>query len=189
MAKVIAGAGHQVVASDLAWRDGIVFPVFGGVDALQAPLPAGVGVVLTNPPYRRDALPQLVERWLGILNPVGGQLCLLLRSLWGESQSGQAVTTKHPAYHGRIKLPGRIRWLEGTNEDKGVSPQHEHCWVCWDWARDGAKMPFEISAGDPRLKGCLVCGAPMNGRRRDARVCSNPCRVTRSRRRRSNLQA
>lgn len=108
---------------------------------------------MTNPPYRRDLLPALVEHWLSLLEPIGGQLCLLLRSLWGESQRGQASTSKHPAYAGRIKLPGRIRWLEGTDEDKGGSPQHEHCWVSWDWSRDMAKTPFEISAGDPRLQG------------------------------------
>jgi predicted nucleic acid-binding Zn ribbon protein len=189
MAKVIAAAGHQVIATDLTWMNGSVFPVVGGVDALQSPLPAGVRSITTNPPYSRDILPRLVGHWLGLLEPLGGQLCLLLRSLWGESQGGQALTTKHPAYHGRIKLPGRIRWLEGTNEDKGVSPQHEHCWVCWNWSRDERMMPFEISAGDPRLKGCLVCGAPLDGRRRHATVCSNRCRVARSRRRGSNLRA
>jgi predicted nucleic acid-binding Zn ribbon protein len=126
-------------------------------------------------------LPGLVEHRLSLLESVGGQLCLLLRSLWGESQGGQGRTSKHPAYAGRIKLPGRIRWLEGTDEDKGGSPQHDHCWLCWDWSRDPRKMPFEISAGDPRLKGCLVCGSPMQGRRRDAEVCSDRCRVTRSR--------
>ena len=189
MAKVIAERGYPVVATDLSWMDVPVFPVVGGVDALHSRLPAGVLAVVTNPPYAREILPHLVDHWLRLLEPLGGQLCLLLRSLWGESQRGQAQTSKHPAYHGRIKLPGRIRWLEGTNEDKGGSPQHEHCWVCWNWSRDPTKMPFEISAGDSRLKGCLICGAPMNGRRRDAEVCSNRCRVTRSRRRGSNLRA
>ena len=82
--------------------NGCVFPVVGGVDALQARLPAGVRSVVTNPPYRRDLLPALVEHWLSLLEPIGGQLCLLLRSLWGESQRGQASTSKHPAYAGRI---------------------------------------------------------------------------------------
>ena len=136
MAKVIADAGHQVIATDLTWMNGCVFPVVGGVDALQARLPAGVRSVVDQSAVRRDILPPLVEHWLSLLEPIGGQLCLLLRSLWGESQRGQAPTSKHPAYHGRIKLPGRISWLEGTNEDKGGSPQHEHCWVCWDWSRD-----------------------------------------------------
>ena len=189
MAKVIADAGHQVIATDLTWMNGCVFPVVGGVDALQARLPAGVRSVVTNPPYRRDLLPALVEHWLSLLEPVGGQLCLLLRSLWGESQRGQASTSKHPAYAGRIKLPGRIRWLEGTDEDKGGSPQHEHCWVCWDWSRDMAKTPFEISAGDPRLQGCAVCGTPLDGRRRHAIVCSNRCRVARSRQRRNTSRS
>ena len=53
MAKVIAEAGHQVVASDLCWMDGNVFPVVGGVDALQSRLPAGVRSIVTNPPYQK----------------------------------------------------------------------------------------------------------------------------------------
>jgi hypothetical protein len=60
-----------------------VFPVLGGVDALQASLPAGVRSIVTNPPCSRDVLPGLVEHWLTLLQPVGGQLCLLLRSLRG----------------------------------------------------------------------------------------------------------
>ena len=67
MAKVIADAGHQVIATDLIEHDSCIFPIVPGVDALQAPLPAGVQTILTNPPYRRDLLPRLVERWLGIL--------------------------------------------------------------------------------------------------------------------------
>ena len=54
MAKVIADAGHQVIATDLIERDSCIFPIVPGVDALQAPLPAGVRTILTNPPYRRD---------------------------------------------------------------------------------------------------------------------------------------
>ena len=67
MAKVIADAGHQVIATDLIEHDSCIFPIVPGVDALQAPLPAGVQTILTNPPYRRDLLPRLVERWLEIL--------------------------------------------------------------------------------------------------------------------------
>jgi hypothetical protein len=48
MAKVIAGRGLQVVATDLSWMDGSRFPVVGGVDALQTPLSAGVKSIVTN---------------------------------------------------------------------------------------------------------------------------------------------
>jgi hypothetical protein len=183
MAKVIADAGHLVIATDLMMHDGCIFPVVSGVDALQALLPAGVQTILTNPPYRRDLLPRLVERWLGILNPVGGQLCLLLRSLWGESQSGQELTTRHSAYAGRVKLPRRIRWFANTQADKGESPQHDHCWLVWDWSRDPAKLPFDLSAGDPRLKGCQVCGASLAHLRTGAKTCSVRCRAALRRRR------
>lgn len=60
------------------------------------------------PPYAKLLLPQLVRHWLGLLEPVGGQLCLLLRVLWGEGKGGQVLTTKHPAYAGKLKTLRRI---------------------------------------------------------------------------------
>jgi hypothetical protein len=180
MAKLIADSGRHVVATDLIWHDDCVFPVVGGVDALQAPLPAGVQAIVTNPPYRRDLLPQLVAHWLRLSESVGGQLCLLLRTLWGESQSGQQATTRHPAYAGRIKLPKRIRWFEGTEADNGGSPQHDHAWLVWDWNRDATKLPFEVSAGDSRLRtGCAVCGGSLAHLRAGARTCPIPIRILR----------
>ena len=98
LAQVLAAAGYRVVASDLVAYDNAVFPVTPHVDAMQAPLPTGVRAIVTNPPYDKFLLPELVRHWLGILHPVGGQLCLLLRVLWGESKGGQVLTTRHPAY-------------------------------------------------------------------------------------------
>jgi hypothetical protein len=161
MAKVIADAGHQVVASDLVRRDGSVYPILAS-DALQAALPVGVQAIVSNPPYTRDLLPQLVDHWLGLLKPVSGQLCLLLLAQWGESASGQALTTRHPAYAGRVRLPRRIRWFPKKAGDS--SPQHNHCWVVWDWARDQTQMPFDISAGDPRLMGRAIGDAGSTAR-------------------------
>ena len=183
MATVIAAAGHRVIATDLVAYGDCVFPVASGVDALHAPLPAGVRAIVANPPYDKFLLPKLVRHWLGILNPVGGQLALLLRVLWAESGRGQALTTRHPAYAGKLKTPRRIQWLKGTAKDKGQSPKEEHAWFLWDWRRDATRMPFDASVGDPRLKGCEICGAPLQGRRRHAVVCSTSCRVTRHRRR------
>ena len=84
----------------------------------------------TNPPYDKFLLPKLVRHWLGILNPVGGQLCLLLRVLWGECKGGQVLTTQHPAYTGKLKTPRRIQWYEGTPLDKGETPAEEHAGFC-----------------------------------------------------------
>ena len=181
IAKVIAAAGYRVVATDLVAYDDCVFPVASGVDALQAPLPAGVRTIVTNPPFG-DLPSQLVPHWLGLLNPVGGQLALLLRVLWAESKGGQVLTTKHPAYSGKVKTPRRIQWYEGTSLDKRQPTKEEHAWFLWDWRRDTTRPPFDVSVGDSRLRGCEVCGAPLQSRRRHAAVCSTSCRVTRHRR-------
>jgi hypothetical protein len=183
MAKVLADSGYKVLASDKERYEGCVFPVASGVDALTAPLPTGVRSIVTNPPYARGLVPRLVRHWLDLLQPVGGQLCLLLRVLWGESQGGQLLTTQHAAYAGKIKTPRRIQWLEGTPRDKGKTPTDEHAWFMWDWLRDPTRLPFDASPGDARLRGCEVCGAPLQSKRRHAVVCSPSCRVTRHRRR------
>jgi hypothetical protein len=140
-----------VVASDVAEYEDSVFPILTGIDALQAALPAGVQTVVTNPPYG-DMPHKLVRRWLGLLEPVSGMLCLLLNARWSESKRGQVLTTRHRAYAGKIKMPERIQWFEGTEKDSGGSSQHNHCWLVWDWNRDATKMPFDFSPGDPRLK-------------------------------------
>lgn len=183
IARVLADTGYRVVASDLVGYEGGVFPVATGVDALQAPLPPGVRAIATNPPYAKAILSRLIRYWLELLQPVGGQLCLLLRALWGESKGGQALTTQHPAYAGKLKTPRRILWFKGTATDKGESPKDEHAWFLWDWQRDPTRLPFDASDGDSRLRGCEVCGAPLDGKRRHAVVCGPSCRVMRHRRR------
>ena len=189
MAKVIADAGYAVLASDLVPYDDCVFPILTGVDALEAPLPTGVQTIVTNPPYGKSLLPRLVAHWLDLLRPVNGQLCLLLNARWSEGkQDGQDLTTRHPAYAGKVKMFERIKWFEGTDKDNGGSPQHNHAWLIWDWHRDATKLPFDLSPGDPRLKtGCAVCGASLEHMRPGAKTCSARCRAALSRRRASAL--
>jgi hypothetical protein len=130
-------------------------------------------------------VPRLVARWLDLLQPVNGQLCLLLNARWSEGKTdGQELTTRHPAYAGKVKMPERIQWFEGTDKDSGGSSQHNHCWLIWDWNRDATRMPFDLSPGDPRLKnGCEVCGVSLEHLRSGARTCSARCRAALSRRR------
>ena len=177
LAAVLADAGYKVAASDLMWRDGGPHPVIGGVDALAAPLPPGVQTIATNPPY--GLLPQLIPHWLAQLEPVDGMLCLLLRAPYGESGKGQDLSTRHSTYAGRVRLPRRIQWFEGS----ASSSKEDHCWCCWDWSRDRTKMPFDISAGDRRLfSGCAVCGQSLEHLRTGAKTCSARCRAALSRR-------
>lgn len=183
MAKTIADAGYRVVASDVVEYENSVFPIITGIDALELLLPAGVKTVVTNPPYGN--MPRkLIPYWLSLLEPVGGMLCLLMNSLWGESQSGQLLTSLHRAYAGKVRTRRRIRWLAGTPLDKGGAPQIDHAWLIWDWNRDPTKLPFDLSPGDPRLKsGCAVCDTPLDGLRTGAKTCSARCRAALSRRR------
>jgi hypothetical protein len=108
---------------------------------------------------------------------------LLLNALWSQQQSGQALTNKHEAYSGIIKLPRRVRWL---NMEPSFSPQHSHCWLVWDWMRDRRQLPFEMSAAEGRQ--CLNCRAPIDHLRGNAVTCSDRCRMNLSRRRRGALR-
>ena len=180
MAKVLADAGHTVVASDLVLREPAVYPVFTGIDALTAPLPAAVQTILTNPPFGR-LLHDLVPRWLDLLQPAHGMLALLLSSGWGESKKGQIKTSGHPAFQARVKLSNpRVEWFPGS----GGGGQINYCWYVWDWSRDPAKAPLELATGDSRLqRPCAVCGESLGARRARAKTCSAKCRVTLYRRR------
>ena len=132
---------------------------------------------------------KLVAHWFGLLEPVGGMLCLLLNSRWSESKRGQDLTTRHRAYAGKVKMPERNQWFEGTDQDSGGSSQHNHCWLIWDWNRDAAALPFDLSLGDRRLKGCAVCGCPLNDLRAGAKTCSARCWAALSRRRTLGISA
>jgi hypothetical protein len=111
-------------------------------------------------------------------------LCLLLNARWAESKRGQVLTTRHRAYAGKVKMSERIQWFEGTDQDSGGSSQHNHGWLVWDWNRDAAALPFDVSPGDPRLKqGCAVCGGPLDHLRAGAKTCSPRHRAALSRRR------
>jgi hypothetical protein len=179
IASVLAKRG-VVIATDLNSYDDCLFPVASGVDALSARLPSGVRSIVTNPPYRKDLLPQLLERWLAITHAVEGQVCLLLNALWGQTQSGQRQTTLHEAYAGSIRLPRRVRWL---NVDQTVTPQHSHVWLVWDWQRNRHQQPYDISAGQGRQ--CMVCRGSIENLRPNALTCSARCRMALSRRSRS----
>ena len=116
MAKVIADAGHQVVASDLVQRDGSVFLVLGGVDALQAALPAGVESIVTNSTVRTVAAADTA-----LARPAGAgrrDAVPAAAVAVGESASGQAMTTQHPAYAGRgaAAAPGPLVPQEGRRQ-------------------------------------------------------------------------
>ena len=60
-------------------------------------------------------------------------------------------------------LAGRHRWKTRAGRRSTIIAG------CWNWNRDPTKMPFEISAGDPRLEGVRglrrAAGRPAPGRR------------------------
>lgn len=78
-------------------------------DALKlSRLPAGADMIITNPPWRRDLLHALIERFLKL-----GRAWLLFDADW--MHTAQAGPLLSSCSH--IVSIGRIRWIPGTGAD------------------------------------------------------------------------
>jgi hypothetical protein len=150
IARVIAGQGHTVVASDLAdYGFGT-----GGVDFFACTTPLdGCRAVVTNPPYGDGgsaekpvanvslAMLRFVRHALAVTATVQGQLALLVRFQWIAGKRAASLISSGP-FDCVIALTRRIRWF-----DRGAltnSGQHHHAWIVFDFQRDPAKPPSII---------------------------------------------
>jgi len=101
-----------------------------GTDFLTTSPPFGCDCIITNPPYRRAQ--DFIERGVPLMEPVGGQIALLLRT-----DFDHAKTRRHlfecPQFAKKLVLTRRIRWFENTTG----SPSFNHAWFLWDWKHSG----------------------------------------------------
>jgi hypothetical protein len=149
MAKVLAGHGHDVVATD------IVDMGFGtaGVDFLACHgVPGGCRSIVTNPPYGDSgshegqsrsptAMRGFLSHALALTESVQGQLALLVRLQWIAGQRVADVMSAAP-FAAVIVLTRRIRWFDmGEKTNHG---QHHHAWVVFDYARPAGQGPVML---------------------------------------------
>lgn len=149
MARVIAGAGYSVVATDLADYG------FGtaGVDFFSCrEFPAGCRALVTNPPYgeagsaRRTtnvsmAMLRFVRHALVLTAKANGQLALLVRFQWIAGKRAAELITSGPL-DTVIALTRRIQWFDhGAATNAG---QHHHAWIVFDYRRDLLSPPPRI---------------------------------------------
>lgn len=107
----------------------------GGIDFLKAGrMPNRVTAIITNPPFD-DLAEQFVRRALELTKPVDGMVAMFLRNEWDCAVSRDDLFEGHPAWHKKIIVQKRPRWIVGS---KG-SPRHSYSWFVWD----------HRSAGDP----------------------------------------
>jgi hypothetical protein len=131
MAKEIAAAGYQVVASDL--HDyGFGYP---GVDFLD-PRSNHVGpaheidAIVTNPPF--DKALSFVRRALEITKPQLGRVAILQRFEWDAAAERHPLFGTHP-FRCKMVLHKRPHWID----EAGGNPRYPFAWFYWDWSAPG----------------------------------------------------
>jgi hypothetical protein len=116
--------------------------VHTGQDFLASVLPSGCDCIVTNPPYKLG--PEFIRHALSLLQPVGGQLALLLRTDFDHARTRADLFAGCPAFSKKLVLTKRIRWFE---DERTASPSFNHCWMLWDWQHRG---PPTIAYGPKR---------------------------------------
>lgn len=151
IAKVIAGEGHEVVATDLKnYGFGV-----GGVDFFACRLmPAGCGSLVTNPPYGdggsapravnvSTAMLRFVSHALAVTGRANGQLALLVRFQWIAGKRAARLISSAPL-DTVLVLTKRIRWFEMG--ERTTTGQHHHAWIFFDYQRDASRSPRIVFA-------------------------------------------
>lgn len=95
-----------------------------------------VNKIATNPPFGtggRLAF-QFAHHALRLMEPVKGKVAMLLRDDFDSAGGRTALFGDHPAWHQKIVLTERIRWVN-LPQSTEHGPSGAHAWFIWDWAR------------------------------------------------------
>jgi hypothetical protein len=135
--RVLRGAGHQVLASDLVdYGDP---SHFYRRDFLMEPLPPGCEAIVTNPPFK------LVEQFVAHALDLCPRVVMLLRLAFYESDrrrdllENRGLTRIH-VFRKRLPMMHRAGW-EGRKGNSGMA----FCWMIWDRAHTGPTTIDRIS--------------------------------------------
>jgi len=103
-----------------------------GLDFLDATLDdAGdVHAIITNPPY--SLTHAFVRRALGLMEPVGGLVAMLLPAEWDYAITRSHLFKWHPHFALKLVLTKRIVWIE-REDGKKAQPASNHAWYVWDF--------------------------------------------------------
>lgn len=130
MAGVLLEAGYCVSTSDIHET---------GTDFLTLTGPADgqpVNSVVTNPPY--GLAEQFITHALNLMQPVGGQVAMLLRTDYDHAASRAYLFRDCPAFAKKVILMRRIVWFVEDNGKPKASPSFNHAFYIWDWLNEGA---------------------------------------------------
>lgn len=127
----LVAAGHKVYASDIEVRDGFELMVSDFLASRRSHRDADA--IVTNPPYTLAR--EFIEHALGLMEPVGGVVAMLLRNEYDSAKTRQHLFGGHPAFARKLTLTKRPQWIEG---ELRASPRHNYSWFIWDWRHEGA---------------------------------------------------
>ncbi|MGE3914328.1 MAG: hypothetical protein AB7F78_01415 [Hyphomicrobiaceae bacterium] len=145
ISKVLAGAGYEVISTDLIERG------FGqgGVDFLCETAPRARHIV-TNPPYGRGLGDAFALNALELTARNGGSVAMLLNlaSLCHPSRHEFWVSHPPAVIYGLDEL---ICWPEGRPElARSSTASHRYCWVVWKYGHEGWPVFRWLRVGDFR---------------------------------------
>jgi hypothetical protein len=122
MTEALHDAGYTVIATDIA----------DGVDFLAEQDGRGAEAIVTNPPFNQARA--FIERALTLMQPVRGQIAMLLRTDFDHAITRQHLFGGCPVFAKKLVLTKRIVWYERPN----AAPSFNHAWYVWDWQHRGA---------------------------------------------------
>lgn len=116
---------YNVIPTDITRRSSVDF-----LTTTTTPFPA-TNCVLTNPPYSHAR--EFIEHALGLMAPVNGIVCMLLRTDYDHAQSRAHLFADHHAFAKKLVLTKRIQWFEHST----ASPSFNHAFYIWDHKHNG----------------------------------------------------
>ena len=122
MTGALQAAGYDVIATDIA----------DGLDFLAEKRNRGAEAIVTNPPFNQAR--EFIEHALALMEPVRGQVAMLLRTDYDHAITRQHLFGGCPAFAKKLVLTRRIVWYERPN----AAPSFNHAWYVWDWQHSGA---------------------------------------------------
>lgn len=153
MERTLVAMGHTVIASDIepgldssgAAHDFLAldYPV---IDEHRE-----IGGIVTNPPF--SLADEFVMHAINRMKRGAGMVAMLLPSDWDHAACRRHLLGECPQFAKKVVLTRRIRWFEGTDDDKGKQPMNNHAWYVWDWRHHGpAQIIYAICPPAPRAK-------------------------------------
>jgi hypothetical protein len=126
ISKVLEGAGHEVVSTDLIQRDYGT----GGVDFLRETVSRAKHII-TNPPYGHGLGDAFVQHALALTEETGGSVAMLLNlaSLCHPTRHKLWVAQPPTSIYALDRL---VCWPEGDpSRARSRSADHRYCWAVW----------------------------------------------------------